>query len=244
MIEGTPGSSDGEETAGHGRPVGPGVPEQAPGSPSRLRLVAESSAAQREPLEDAAERVRGIDTTHWSSAARDGYLRRRDELAGQWRAALDVHRAVSERIGEHSTFVHELRHLWAAYDKDEDQQRHLQALHDTKAAELKQFLVEQAEKLDRLALAPDPVGVPDEADHPAQPPEAPPSAEHEEPGSEEQEEPAEPDEAPDDAAQDDPAADDGPVATFGQQLRERELLTRQLHDGNRVERIPYDGLVT
>ncbi|MGI5505020.1 hypothetical protein [Lentzea sp. CA-135723] len=224
---------------------GPDDAEQPPGNPSRLRALAETVVAQRAPLADAADRVQGVGTTHWSSVARDGYVLRRDDLAKQWRAARDIHAAVSARVNQHNGFLHELPHLWEVYRTSPENRLHVKELHDGKAAELAAFLLEQAAKLDDLAPAeaateepiarftpkprPKPVAVT------AVEPEA---REEPRPGDSDQEEP--------DAVQEDVPLDEAapdPVAQFEQRLRERELLTEALQNGRRVERIPYHGLI-
>ncbi|MFD4672004.1 hypothetical protein ACFWNN_19895 [Lentzea sp. NPDC058450] len=216
MNEGHTGGGDDEPTVR----TGPALPGEAPGSPSRMRLVAETTAAQAAPLGDAAERVKGIDTTHWSGAAHDGFLYRRHELTRQWRSAHEIHTAVIERVGEHNGFVHELPHRWADYEDSRGNRLQLKNEHDDRTADLVRFLVEQAARLDELAVG-----------------ESLRLAQRLEPA------PAPAPQAPaDDGPADEP--EPGPVVAFEQRLRERELLTEALQHGRRVERIPYDGVTT
>jgi len=127
------------------------APEHPPGHPSWLRILSETNSAQRAPLEDGADRVRGIEPTHWSGAARDGYTARRDELAEQWRAVLGVHGGVSDQIDGYNRFLHQLPHLWEDYRNNPEELRRLNALHDAAAERLVRALEEEAAKLDGLA---------------------------------------------------------------------------------------------
>ncbi|SFR30003.1 hypothetical protein SAMN04488564_12555 [Lentzea waywayandensis] len=130
------------------------APEHPPGHPSWLRILSETNSAQCTPLEEGAERVRGIDPTHWSGAARDGYTARRDELVVQWLAVLDVHGGVSRQIDGYNTFLHELPHLWETYRSNPEELRRLNALHDAAAERLARALEAEAAKLDGLAREP------------------------------------------------------------------------------------------
>lgn len=127
-----------------------GALEHPPGHPSWLRILSETNSAQRAPLEEGADQVRGIDPMHWSGAARDGYTARRDELAEHWRAVLDVHGGVSSQIDGYNRFLHQLPHLWEGYRNNPEELRRLNALHDEAAERLVRALEGEAAKLDGL----------------------------------------------------------------------------------------------
>lgn len=144
-------------------------PEQAPGNPWWTRALAESTAAQRDPFAEGEERLRGLTPTHWSGPAHDGFLSERDGLVGQWRSALDVHDAVSQRIDGHNQYVHELQHLWEADRGNPIAQRHSAEVYRTAVSSLAEELVRRAAELDALAQAPTPAVAVTEPERPSEP---------------------------------------------------------------------------
>ncbi|MDX8055220.1 hypothetical protein SK571_38100 [Lentzea sp. BCCO 10_0798] len=152
--DGDDSSSQPGEPGQSGDAAEPEAPAHPPGHPSWLRILSETNSAQRAPLEEGADRVRGIDPTHWSGAARDGYTARRDELAGQWRDVLDVHDGVSDQIDGYNRFLLQLPRLWEDYRHDPDELRRLSALHDATAERLARALEGEAAKLDQLVGEP------------------------------------------------------------------------------------------
>lgn len=116
-----------------------------------MRAFAETTAAQREPFAAGVERLPGLDPVYWHGAARDGFARRRDGLTGHWRTVLDTHDEVLRRVDGHSSFVHQLQHLWEADRGDPLALHHTAELHRAAAAELAAMLLDRAARLDAVA---------------------------------------------------------------------------------------------
>ncbi|UVS76380.1 hypothetical protein [Actinokineospora sp. UTMC 2448] len=138
----------------------------APGNPLWVRNLAELVKAQREPLAAGADDVAALDAAHWTGPAADGYTETRLALSASWRAALDIHETVSERVEGYSTFVHELPHLWAGADGAE--QARLTDLWRGAADRLAAELIDAAADLDRVGV-PEPAAEPEPEPPPADP---------------------------------------------------------------------------
>lgn len=158
-----PEPEDGEPSA---HPDGSGefaVPEQPPGNPGWMRAFTETTAAQREPFADGAQRLPAFDPVYWHGDARERFAQARDSLTGQWRTVLDTHDDVLRRVEGHSTFVHQLQHLWDADRGNPAALLHTAQVHRTAAAELAALLLQRAAELDAVARdqvpPPDPPGV-------------------------------------------------------------------------------------
>ncbi|MFD5830597.1 hypothetical protein [Lentzea sp. NPDC060358] len=201
--------------------------EHPPGHPGWLRILSETNSAQRTPLEDGADRVRGIDPTHWSGAARDGYTARRDELAEQWQAVLGVHGGVTDQVDGYNRFLHQLPHLWEDYRNNPDELRRLNALHDATAERLARALEAEAARLDGLAGEP----APREELRPESPDRAPEAVRNHDPDSQQSDVTTT---NSGDAPRHEPRPD--PIMVVRERLREHELVNELLQAGRRVER--------
>ncbi|WP_026423487.1 hypothetical protein [Actinokineospora inagensis] len=136
-----------------------------PGNQAWVRNLAETLRAQGVPLTEAAELLAVVSADGWSGPAATAFGEFTAGTAAGARQMADIHAAVRDRVDGHSTFVHQLPHLWP--DADAGERQRLVGLWRGAAEDVAAEIRKQAAELDRVGVPPPKVARPREPVEPA-----------------------------------------------------------------------------